>query len=140
MPHSGVLLFVHAIADVPADGVSVVRGVRLTVTGGEFSICGLHRVMPSGRTQAETAAREVNRSENRPAGRAGPTCHPPRRPSHSCACGRRWEGSHLVAENPGPAFGRAGITDDSIFVSADDQTGAHCGRFSGASAVISDRR
>ena len=51
------------------------------------------------------------------------------------------EGSHLVTLLPFLTTGTVGlIAEDSAGVSADMQTGARRGRFSGASAVIPDRR
>src|SRR5215469_17225460 len=87
------------LCPIPGYACSYTPLLMFLVTGGEFSICGLHRAMPSSRTQAETAASEVNRSENRPAGQAGPTYHPPRRPSSLLCLRTVLGGCHLVAEN-----------------------------------------
>lgn len=65
-------------------------------------------------------AREVDRAEN-------PTCRSSRSdlsPDHNGlhrfrACGRRGEGSHLVAEWLVPESESAGVADDVLFVCAD---------------------
>jgi hypothetical protein len=75
VPRSGVLLFVHTIADVPVDGVPVVRGVRV---GNDRRRAFDKRISPTSAQQlkqAETAAGEVDRSENQRAGRARPNRH-----------------------------------------------------------------
>src|SRR5215469_12877968 len=87
------------LCPIPGYACSYTPLLMFLVTGGEFSICGLHRAMPSSRTQAETAASEVHRSENRPAGQARPTYHPPRRPSSLLCLRTVLGGCHLVAEN-----------------------------------------
>jgi hypothetical protein len=75
VPRSGVLLFVHTNADVPVDGVPVVRGFRF---GSDRRRAFDTRISPTSAQQlkpAETAVGEVDRAENQRAGRTRPNRH-----------------------------------------------------------------
>ena len=65
----------HTIADVPVDGVPVVRGVRVGNDRRRAFDTRISRIYARQLKPAETAAGEVDRSESQRAGRARPNRH-----------------------------------------------------------------
>lgn len=65
----------HTIADVPVDGVPVVRGVRVGNDRRRAFDTRISRIYARQLKPAETAAAEVDRSESQRAGRARSNRH-----------------------------------------------------------------